>query len=127
MEKTLPRPEAGQYAAWFRALADPTRIQIVSLLARAGRPLTVGEIVSATDVSQATVSQHLRVLAGIRFVLAERRGTAHHYRLNDACVAGFPTAADLVMGREPPSRAGDGGAAGRRGPVPARDEPVPAR
>ena len=75
MEMTLPRPEAGQYAAWFRALADPTRIQIVALLARAGRPLTVGEIVSATDVSQATVSQHLKVLAGIRFVLAERRGT----------------------------------------------------
>ena len=109
MKKTLPRAEASQYAAWFRALADPTRIQIVSLLAGAGGPLTVGEIVSATDVSQATVSQHLKVLAGIRFVLAERRGTAHHYRLNDGCVAGFPTAADLVMGREPPAPDGHGG------------------
>jgi L-amino acid N-acyltransferase YncA/DNA-binding transcriptional ArsR family regulator len=122
MEKTLPRPEAGQYAAWFRALADPTRIQIVSLLARARRPLTVGEIVSATDVSQATVSQHLKVLAGIRFVLAERRGTAHHYRLNDVCVAAFPTAADLVVGREPPARDGPGGTPGRHGPAAARDE-----
>jgi L-amino acid N-acyltransferase YncA/DNA-binding transcriptional ArsR family regulator len=124
MKKTLPRPEASQYAAWFRALADPTRVQIVSLLARAGGPLTVGEIVSATDVSQATVSQHLKVLAGIRFVLAERRGTAHHYRLNDACVAGFPTAADLVMGREPPARCADGGAPGRREPAAARDAPA---
>jgi L-amino acid N-acyltransferase YncA/DNA-binding transcriptional ArsR family regulator len=125
--RPLARPEARQYAAWFRALADPTRIQIVSLLARAGGPLTVGEIVSAADVSQATVSQHLRVLAGIGFVLAERRGTARHYRLNDACVAGFPTAADLVMGREPPSRAGDGGALGGQQPAAARHEPVPAR
>jgi L-amino acid N-acyltransferase YncA/DNA-binding transcriptional ArsR family regulator len=134
MNKTLPRAEASQYAAWFRALADPTRIQIVSLLARAGGPLTVGEIVSATDVSQPTVSQHLKVLAGIRFVLAERRGTARHYRLNHACVAGFPTAADLVMGREPPARDGDGRALGHGEPaavpderVPARDEPVAAR
>jgi L-amino acid N-acyltransferase YncA/DNA-binding transcriptional ArsR family regulator len=134
MNKTLPRAEASQYAAWFRALADPTRIQIVSLLARAGGPLTVGEIVSATDVSQPTVSQHLKILAGIRFVLAERRGTARHYRLNHACVASFPTAADLVMGREPPARDGDGRAPGHREPaavpaepVPARDEPVPAR
>ena len=134
MKKTLPRAEASKYAAWFRALADPTRIQIVSLLARAGGPLTVGEIVSATDVSQATVSQHLKVLAGIRFVLAERHGTAHHYRLNDACVAGFPTAADLVMGREPPARDGDGRAPGGREPaapgdklVAAREDPAAAR
>ena len=127
MKKTLPRAEASKYAAWFRALADPTRIQIVSLLARAGGPLTVGEIVSATDVSQATVSQHLKVLAGIRFVLAERHGTAHHYRLNDACVAGFPTAADLVMGREPPTRDRDGGAPGGREPTAARVKPVAAR
>jgi len=108
----LARPDARQYAAWFRALADPTRIQIVSLLARAGGPLTVGEIVSAADVSQATVSQHLKVLAGIRFVVAERRGAARYYRLNEACVAGFPTATGLVAGREPPA---------------ARDEPVAAR
>jgi L-amino acid N-acyltransferase YncA/DNA-binding transcriptional ArsR family regulator len=124
MEKTLPRPEASQYAAWFRALADPTRVQIVSLLARAGGPLSVGEIVSATDVSQATVSQHLKVLAGIGFVLAERRGTARHYRLNDACVAGFPTAADLVMGREPPARDAGSGALGRAELAAARDARV---
>jgi L-amino acid N-acyltransferase YncA/DNA-binding transcriptional ArsR family regulator len=122
----LGRPDARQYAAWFRALADPTRIQIVSLLARADDPLTVGEIVSATDVSHATVSQHLKVLAGIRFVVAERRGAAHHYRLNDACVAGFPTAADLVTGREPPARDGTGGTPGSHG-LAARDESVAAR
>jgi L-amino acid N-acyltransferase YncA len=122
----LARSDARQYAAWFRALADPTRIQIVSLLARAGGPLTVGEIVSAADVSQATVSQHLKVLAGIRFVLAERRGAARHYRLNDARVAGFPTAAGLVAGREPPSRAGPDGTPGRHPPAAARAEQVAA-
>jgi L-amino acid N-acyltransferase YncA len=92
------RPEAEDYAAWFRALADGTRVKIVSLLARHGRPMKVGEIVAAVHVGQSTVSQHLKILAAVRFVLAERRGTARYYRINDACVHLFPTAADLVGG-----------------------------
>jgi L-amino acid N-acyltransferase YncA/DNA-binding transcriptional ArsR family regulator len=99
----VSRAEADQFAAWFRALADPTRIQIVSLLAARQAPVKVGDIVSAVGVSQPTVSQHLKLLAGVRFVLAERHGTAHYYRLNEACAAAFPTATDLVTGRGPPS------------------------
>jgi phosphinothricin acetyltransferase len=90
--------EAEDYAAWFRALADATRVKIVSLLAGHGRPMKVGEIVAAVQVGQSTVSQHLKILAAVRFVLAERRGTARYYRINDACVHLFPTAADLVGG-----------------------------
>jgi phosphinothricin acetyltransferase len=78
----------------------------VSVLARSGRALSVGEIVTALGVSQSTVSQHLKVLADVRFVLADRRGTARHYRLNGACVDRFPTAAGLVTGRTPPSPSG---------------------
>jgi len=96
------RPEAEDYAAWFRALADGTRVKIVSLLARHGRPMKVGEIVAAVHVGQSTVSQHLKILAAVRFVLAERRGTARYYRINDACVSLFPTAADLVGGLAAP-------------------------
>ncbi|MQY05191.1 ArsR/SmtB family transcription factor [Actinomadura macrotermitis] len=101
----LDRPTAAEYATWFKALADPTRIQIVSLLARQGRPLNVGEIVEAVAVGQSTVSAHLKVLAEVRFVLAERRGTARYYRINEACIACFPTAADVVMGRPAPEGA----------------------
>src|SRR5215468_8987003 len=98
----LDRPTAAEYATWFRALADATRVQIVSLLARRGTPMSVGEIVAAVDVGQSTVSAHLKVLAEVRFVLAERRGTATYYRINDACVDCFPTAADIVMGKPAP-------------------------
>src|SRR5215469_1848895 len=90
------RAEAEDYAAWFRALADGTRVKIVSLLARHGRPMKVAEIVAAVQVGQSTVSQHLKVLAAVRFVLAERRGTARYYRINAACVSSFPTAAGPV-------------------------------
>lgn len=49
---SLDRPTATEYASWFKALADPTRVQIVSLLARRGRPMSVGEIVGAVHIGQ---------------------------------------------------------------------------
>jgi DNA-binding transcriptional ArsR family regulator len=100
----LDRATATEYATCFKALADPTRVQIVSLLARRGTPMNVGEIVAAVAVVQSTVSAHLKVLADVRFLLSERRGTAAYYRINDACVDCFPTAADIVMGRPVPAQ-----------------------
>lgn len=98
----LDRATAVEFAGWFKALADASRIQIVSLLARRGTPMSVGEIVAAVDVGQSTVSAHLKVLADVRFVLADHRGTASYYRINEACVDCFPTAADIVMGKPVP-------------------------
>jgi DNA-binding transcriptional ArsR family regulator len=100
--RPLDRLIAETYAAWFKALADGTRVQVVSLLARSGRPLTVKEIVAAVPVGQSTVSEHLRQLAAVGFVLAEDRGTSRLYRINANCVMCFPTAADLVMGKPSP-------------------------
>lgn len=100
--RPLDRATAAEYASWFKALADATRIQIVTLLARAHEPMAVKEIVEAVEVGQSTVSAHLRVLAEVGFVLVEHRGTASLYRINDACVECFPTAADVVMGRPVP-------------------------
>ena len=97
----LDRGDADTYASWFKALADGTRVQIVSLLARSGGPMTVGQIVACVEVGQSTVSAHLRRLAEVGFVKAEHRGTASLYRINEACVECFPPAADLGMGRRP--------------------------
>jgi DNA-binding transcriptional ArsR family regulator len=102
IQQPLDRATAAEFASWFKALADASRIQIVSLLARRGTPMSVGEIVAAVDVGQSTVSAHLKILADVRFVLADHRGTATYYRINDACVDCFPTAADIVMGKPAP-------------------------
>ncbi|MEV4483136.1 metalloregulator ArsR/SmtB family transcription factor [Micromonospora coxensis] len=102
----LDRAIAQTYASWFRALADPTRVQIVEYLARRGRPMSVGEIVAAVGLAQSTVSQHLKILTEVRFVLVEPVGTARHYRINDACVGCFPSAADVVMGHPAPNPLG---------------------
>jgi DNA-binding transcriptional ArsR family regulator len=95
----LDRALASTYASWFKALADPSRVQLVELLARAERPMTVGELVATMGLAQSTVSQHLKVLAEVRFVLVEPSGNANLYRINSNCLACFPSAADVVMGR----------------------------
>jgi DNA-binding transcriptional ArsR family regulator len=106
MADLLDRSVAVEYASWFRALADPSRVQIVEYLARQDRPMPVGEIVAAVGLAQSTVSQHLKILTEVRFVLVEPVGNARHYRINTRCVACFPSAADVVMGRPAPAPAG---------------------
>jgi DNA-binding transcriptional ArsR family regulator len=102
----LDRAVAAEYASWFRALADPSRVQIVEYLARKARPMPVGEIVAAVGLAQSTVSQHLKVLTEVGFVRVEAVGNARHYRINQTCVDCFPSAADVVMGRPAPTPTG---------------------
>ena len=45
------------------------------------------------------MSHHLAKLAAVRFVLVDRIGTASYWRVNDACLRCFPSAAEIVMGR----------------------------
>jgi ArsR family transcriptional regulator, arsenate/arsenite/antimonite-responsive transcriptional repressor len=97
----IDRASAQTYARWFQALADANRVVICNLLADAGRPMTVGEIVEAVDIGQSTVSHHLKLLAEVGFVQAAPKGTARLYRFNQRCLEAFPTAAELVMGQLP--------------------------
>lgn len=97
----VDRASAEVWASWFRALGDATRVLILHRLAVAGRPLTVGEIVAALDVGQSTVSHHLKMLVDTGFVLVEQRGTTRLHRVNERCLASFPSAAEVVMGRLP--------------------------
>jgi len=97
----IDREKAETWATWFRALGDPTRIVILNLVANAGKPMSVAEIVEAVDVGQSTVSHHLKILGEVRFVLVEHEGTSSLWQINENCLGCFPTAAELVMGRAP--------------------------
>ncbi|GIG64870.1 DNA-binding transcriptional ArsR family regulator [Phytomonospora endophytica] len=101
----LDRTTATEYAACFKALADPSRVQLVELLARHGEPMGVGEIVTAMGLAQSTVSQHLKILLDVRFLLVERDGNARRYRINANCIEYFPSAADVIMGKPSPTSA----------------------
>jgi DNA-binding transcriptional ArsR family regulator len=94
----LDRDAAELYARWFQALADPTRIVILSYLARQGDPVPVGVIVQDLCVGQSTVSHHLRTLHEVGFVTRARRGTNRLYAVNRNCVTKFPAAAEVIIG-----------------------------
>ena len=100
----LSREQAELYAGWFRCLADPTRIEILNLLASERRPMSVGEIVAGVEVGQSTVSEHLRLLAETCFVVVEHRGTSSLFQINENCIECFPSAAEFVMGKVPEDR-----------------------
>lgn len=97
----VSREQAKTWAPWFRALGDPSRILILNLLATAGGPMSVGEIVGELDLAQSTVSHHLKILGEVGFVLVDREATSSWWRVNDRCLACFPSAAEVVMGRIP--------------------------
>ena len=96
---TIGEGEAEAYASWFKALADPTRIRILNMLAESGEPLCVCEIVDHFELGQPAISHHLKILRDVRFVLPERRGTFIYYRVNQACLAEFPDAARRILNR----------------------------
>ncbi len=78
----LARERADDYARLFKALGDPTRVQIVRLLAEHGEPLCVCHVEAAFDLSQPTISHHLKVLREANLVSTERRGVWIYYSVN---------------------------------------------
>ena len=64
----------------FKALADPTRREIIKLLRRG--PRTSGEIAERFDSTWPTVSRHLGVLRDAGLILSERHGQQIVYELN---------------------------------------------
>lgn len=75
------RDDAEALAAFFQALADPTRVRILGLLS--ARPMTVTELVEALGVAQGRVSSHLACLRWCGYVRAEVEGRFNRYRLVD--------------------------------------------
>ena len=82
----LPADAAADLATRFRALADPTRVAIVNRLGRADE-VCVCNLVAEFDLSQPTISHHLRVLRDAGLVEVERRGTWAYYRLVPDAIA----------------------------------------
>ena len=78
--------ERDQLAAQFKALADPTRVAIVNQLS-AAEEVCVCNLNAAFDLSQPTISHHLKILREAGLVESTRRGTWAYYRLVPGAVA----------------------------------------
>jgi ArsR family transcriptional regulator len=74
-------PDADRLAAWFRVLADPTRLRLLSLIAGQGEACAACDFVEPRSVSQPTVSHHLKTLQESGFVEPERTGRWVRYRI----------------------------------------------
>ena len=76
----LGEPQAVALAAMFKALGDPVRLRLLSLIAsHPGGQACVCEISSSFDVSQPTISHHLKMLRSAGLLDCERRGTWVYY------------------------------------------------
>lgn len=78
--------DADQLAATFKALADPVRLRLLALIAGRGEAC-VCDLNEAFDLSQPTISHHLRVLADAGLVDREKRGVWAYYRLGTASLS----------------------------------------
>ncbi len=83
---TISGTEAERLAALAKALADPIRVQLVDVLRRHAGKVCVCELTPLFDVSQPTVSHHLKVLRDAGLVGVERRGLWAYYYVNPGAV-----------------------------------------
>jgi DNA-binding transcriptional ArsR family regulator len=92
--KHLSPVQLRHIAERFKALAEPSRLEILHTLK--GGERTVTEILEKTGFGQANVSKHLQVLYGSGFVDRRKDGVSTYYRLADADVLRL---CELMCGR----------------------------
>lgn len=89
----LPSALVEDAAALLRALADPTRLQMLAMLAKAEGPICVCDFTAAFEVGQPTVSHHLAKLRDAGLVTSSKQGIWAFYALP----ARLPALAEVVL------------------------------
>ena len=82
----VERREAERLATLAKALGDPIRLQLVDVLRKHAGKVCVCELVPLFDISQPTLSHHLKVLRQAGIVDSERRGLWAYYYVNPEAV-----------------------------------------
>ena len=77
----LSDSRAEELATLYKALADPTRVQMVHILAAADDPVCVCDFTAAFDLGQPTISHHLAKLREVGIVTSFKRGIWAFYQL----------------------------------------------
>src|SRR5271169_1792939 len=84
----LTAEQAGQVAPLLKALADPVRLRLMSLVAsHAGGEACVCDLNDAFDLSQPTISHHLKVLHDAGMLDRDKRGVWVYYRARTQALA----------------------------------------
>src|SRR5579859_5645609 len=91
---------ADELAPLFKALADPMRLRLLSLIAcHEGGESCVCDLLDAFDVTAPSVSYHLKILREAGLISSERRGTWVYYRANPDVLARMSTVLAPAAGR----------------------------
>ncbi len=76
LSASLGRSDAEQLATLLKAVADPTRLQLLAYInASSGAESCVCDLTDALDLTQPTISHHLKVLTDAGLISREKRGT----------------------------------------------------
>lgn len=86
----------------FKAIADPTRRQILKLLQHGS--LTAGELADAFEISKASMSHHFNVLKAADLIRSERRGQQIVYSLDTTVLEDVATLLLDLFPRATPAR-----------------------
>ena len=81
--------ERASLVARFRALGDPTRLEIYHLIASQPEPICACDIVERFDLTQPTISHHLKVLRDAGLVTVSRQGIWAFYAAEPDVAAGL--------------------------------------
>lgn len=80
-EPALERAEAEAIAERLKAVAEPSRLRMLSMLAASDGEICVCDLADAIEVSQPTASHHAKVLAAAGLIEREQRGRWAYYRV----------------------------------------------
>jgi ArsR family transcriptional regulator len=84
----LDAEHANEFAPMFKALGDPVRLRLLSMIASAGGgEVCVCDLTGEFSLTGPTISHHLKVLREAGLVDSDRRGTWVYYRLVPAALA----------------------------------------
>jgi ArsR family transcriptional regulator, arsenate/arsenite/antimonite-responsive transcriptional repressor len=84
----LTMEQAEQVAPLLKALADPVRLRLMSLIAsREGGEACICDLTDAFDLSQPTISHHMKVLHEAGLVDRDKRGVWVYYRIRPQALA----------------------------------------
>lgn len=99
----IPREQAEELAVLFKAIADPARLQILSLVGSGpGAEVCSCDLTAALDLAQPTVSHHLKVLVDAGLLSREKRGTWAYFRLVPDQVERLAYALTAAVAEGPP-------------------------
>jgi ArsR family transcriptional regulator len=89
VREPVSQTDAEQLAVTLKALADPARLRLLSIVASSeGKEACVCDLIEPVGLSQPTVSHHLKVLTEAGFLSRSKRGTWAYYRLQPDALAG---------------------------------------